>query len=38
MEQAEQMSQDSSPEIRKEGQEMKDLFKRDNVDHFESLG
>lgn len=38
MEQAEQMSQDSSPEIRKEAQEMKDLFKRENVDHFDPWG
>ncbi len=38
MEQAEQMSQDSSPEIRKEGQQMKDLYKRDNVDHFDPWG
>ncbi len=38
MEQAEQMSQDSSPEIRKDGQQMKDLYKRENVDHFDPWG
>jgi hypothetical protein len=38
MEQAEQMSQDSSPEIRREAQQMKDLYKRDNVDHFDPWG
>ena len=38
MEQADQMSQDSSPEIRREAQQMKDLYKRDNVDHFDPWG
>ncbi len=38
MEQADQMSQDSSPEIRREAQQMKDLYKRDNVDQFDPWG